>query len=226
MAKTDRAEEELKGFREYLESNSMHIMEFEEITEYGTLAGRGYPLDYPIFPYYFGESNDRSKIIFAMILNYRTIFKNGICFSLEDPVMGSISLLPPCRRKISTAHFIAAGGWRIPLKFGGDVTKRMSLYEGYCQEILNKYCDDRTWYFQNITVPKPLQGKGYGGQLMRTMLGYFDSIDASCYLETHSRNNVGIYEKQGFELVEIGHLPDSDIEHYAMLRRSKSERPE
>ncbi len=43
----------------------------------------------------------------------------------------------------------------------------------------------------------------------------------SCYLETHNFRNVAYYEKYGFKTMEIGLLPGTNTEHFAMLREAK-----
>jgi len=211
-------------FAKFLRSRSMHVMEKNEVRSFGELAGNGYPLDYPIFPYYFGEKNDRSKVVLLLTVNYGTIYRKGICFSLPDTSLGSAAVLPPSNRKIKLSDFILAGGWKTVPKFGLKTTKKMAAYEEYCESLLEKHCTDDTWYFQNLTVSKMHQGEGVGSKLMNVLFEYMDAIDAPCYLETHTLSNDRLYQRFNFEVMEIGYLPGTDIKHYAMLRKRRSER--
>lgn len=82
-----------------------------------------------------------------------------------------------------------------------------------------KYADEGSRYPYNLAVDPNAQGKGPASKLMRPMLEFFYRTGHQCYLETQDPQNVPMYEHYGFEAVEIGKLPGSDIAHYAMLRK-------
>lgn len=52
------------------------------------------------------------------------------------------------------------------------------------------------------------------------MLEYCDRVKTSVYLETNKEMNVDIYKHFGFEVALQGNVPKSDVEHYAMLKKS------
>lgn len=216
--------EHVEDFKAFVRFKGMHVMGNDDVVQFGEVAGNGYPMDYAIFPYFFEEENSRDKIVSLAVINYVAMHRHGVGFSPEDTTLGSILILPPENRIVSASDFCDAAEGKMEYMYGADACRRMSVYEKYCGIFNNKYSDDGTWYIENLTVAKGHQGQGVGGRLMRVLLEYLDSIDASCFLETHRASNIKFYEHFGFELVEVGMLPDSDFEHYAMLRKRKSQR--
>ncbi len=55
---------------------------------------------------------------------------------------------------------------------------------------------------------------------MDEMLKYSKSDNWPYYLETAEEKNINFYEKFGFKLVESTKLPESDVDHFCMVKRS------
>ena len=51
------------------------------------------------------------------------------------------------------------------------------------------------------------------------MLKYLNRVQLPCYLETHNANNLNFYEKHGFNIVKESIIPNSNIKHYALIRK-------
>ncbi len=98
---------------------------------------------------------------------------------------------------------------------------RMLSYEAYANKLKERHIQEDTWYLYDLAVREDAQKTGVMSELMRPPLSYFDSIGADCYLETHDKNNVPRYEHYGFDLVETGLVPNSDLKHYSMLRKAR-----
>jgi ribosomal protein S18 acetylase RimI-like enzyme len=89
-----------------------------------------------------------------------------------------------------------------------------------CEKRCHKqYANFFHWYLFPIGVDPVYQGKGYASILLRTKLTQFDKLNVPCYLETSSKKNVEIYQHFGFEIVEYGIIPKTDVPYWAMLRK-------
>ena len=172
---------------------------------------------YPCFEYSLPDAYDDdcvSEICALQIL----ACKGGINVSADGH--GVLSLCPP-GSKISTFRYVMKGGFRMGMKYGFGILTRLSSYEKYCVDMMNRYIDENTWYVSNLAVEPAYQGKGLARKMLDPFLGYLDRIGASAYLETHDAANVPFYEHFGFELAEVGCLPGTDIKHYGMIRRAQ-----
>ena len=56
------------------------------------------------------------------------------------------------------------------------------------------------WYLQTIGTDPAMQGKGYGGLIMRDQLARADAARIPCYLESSKDTNVPIYKSFGFNV--------------------------
>ena len=65
------------------------------------------------------------------------------------------------------------------------------------------------------------RGRGYRSLLIRAKLAELDKQNVPCYLETMKEKNVSIYRHFGFEVVEEGIIPDTDVPMWAMLRKTE-----
>ena len=77
------------------------------------------------------------------------------------------------------------------------------------------------WYLQNIAVKPEEQGKGYGGLLLRTMIETVKSDGLPIYLETNTEKAMSIYQRYGFEILEYGIIPETDVPLWCMLRKPR-----
>ena len=84
-----------------------------------------------------------------------------------------------------------------------------------------KYTNNEDWYLFNLSVQKDFQKKGVATKLLTPMLSFCNENSYFCYLETNDKNNVDIYQHFGFSLKETSFIPDSNVNHFAMLKENK-----
>ena len=78
--------------------------------------------------------------------------------------------------------------------------------------------DRRFVYLQIIGVARDFQGKGYGGRLLRALLEQCDQEGVPLYLETETEDNVDMYKKFGFRVLQVINLPVLDLPMWEMVR--------
>ena len=68
--------------------------------------------------------------------------------------------------------------------------------------------DDDCWYLPLIGVDPGHQGRGIGAALMKHVLGIIDDQHALSYLESSTPQNISLYQRHGFEVMD--QLPFGD----------------
>jgi ribosomal protein S18 acetylase RimI-like enzyme len=77
-------------------------------------------------------------------------------------------------------------------------------------------------YLFIIGVSQDLQGKGFGGKLLRAIIEKTDRERKPMYLETQKESNVSLYEKYGFRVVKKIILPDPvNLPFWFMVRDAR-----
>ena len=86
------------------------------------------------------------------------------------------------------------------------------------------------WYLQTLAAHPKMRGKGYGGRLLRSICRIGDFYKKCVYLETESLNNEALYQKYGFQTIEIVTLCENQKEKetqpfimYCMLRKPSND---
>ena len=119
--------------------------------------------------------------------------------------------------RASTALWAPPQHWRTP----DEVVERMApvLAEVYGEETLlrlltffgvteAKHPDADHYYLAVLASDQGRQGQGLGSANMRPVIERADAESVPCYLESSNERNVPLYERYGFEVTEVVHLPD------------------
>jgi ribosomal protein S18 acetylase RimI-like enzyme len=73
------------------------------------------------------------------------------------------------------------------------------------------------WYLDTIATDPDLHGQGLGGRLLDHDLAVRDAAGNACALDTHTPENIGFYERRGFEIIGEGPLGEG-LDVYMMFR--------
>ena len=76
---------------------------------------------------------------------------------------------------------------------------------------------ERHWHLGPVGVEPGLQGKGIGSIMVERFCGWMDAEGEMAYLETEHEENVRLYEKSGFVIVD--QAPVLGIPMWRMIRR-------
>lgn len=74
------------------------------------------------------------------------------------------------------------------------------------------------WYLHFVGVRPEHQGKGWGGAIIRDGLARVASDNRPAYLETATPENVPLYQRLGFEIIEEWDVPGNGPHFWSMLR--------
>jgi len=75
------------------------------------------------------------------------------------------------------------------------------------------------WYLHYIGVRPNHQGKGFGGRVIRERIAAADAVGLPCWLETATPDNVGLYQRFGFGIVNEWDVPDGGPHFWGMMRQ-------
>lgn len=122
--------------------------------------------------------------------------------------------------KMSLISYIRCGFFKVIRKLGLKATMRYLKILDFMTELHKKHMPEPHWHFAYLGVSPENQRKGYGAFLIEEMLKYSKSDNWPYYLETAEEKNIDFYERFGFKLVESVKLPESDVDHFCMVKRS------
>lgn len=74
------------------------------------------------------------------------------------------------------------------------------------------------WYLHFVGVAPEFQGKGWGGAIIRDGLARIAGDGLPAYLETATPQNVPLYQRLGFEIVEEWDVPGGGPHFWSMLK--------
>jgi ribosomal protein S18 acetylase RimI-like enzyme len=74
------------------------------------------------------------------------------------------------------------------------------------------------WYLHFVGVAPDFQGKGWGGAIIRDGLALTAGDRLPTYLETATAENVPLYQRLGFEIIEEWDVPEGGPHFWSMLR--------
>jgi ribosomal protein S18 acetylase RimI-like enzyme len=137
-------------------------------------------------------------------------------------VTGAACWLSPGVGEMTFPRQLRSGMLRLPFRFGLRGFRRLVAYDSTARGLHDAYARKPHWYLSAIGVEPGHQGQGIGGALMQPILKRADEQGVACYLETHHQDNVRLYQRQGFEIVEKCQLAGHPIPVWAMLRKPRS----
>ncbi|MBY8983588.1 MAG: GNAT family N-acetyltransferase [Candidatus Lokiarchaeota archaeon] len=180
--------------------------------------------DDPVTIFSYPDETERKENIqygFYMIYNYG--IKHGLTYATSKNLEGITIWLPPDKVYPSIWTLMKYGGFYTMRKVGlkMKVMKRTMTVFNYEEERHKHLVPYDHWYFQNIAVKPEEQGKGYGGLLISTMLKTIEDEGLPVYVETNTEKAMSIYQKYGFEILEHGIIPETDVPLWCMLRKPR-----
>ncbi|MBY8992733.1 MAG: GNAT family N-acetyltransferase [Candidatus Lokiarchaeota archaeon] len=177
--------------------------------------------NYPQFDYTLPNLKERAQKlpeIKEFMVRYGIMY--GEVYSNSENLEGIAVWLPYWKTEVTRETAEKCGGNELYLSLGKEYYKRYKPI-GDCENRCHRqYADFFHWYLYPIGVDPIHQGKGYAGQLLRAKLAEVDKQNVPCYLETNKEKNVSLYEHFGFEIVEEGIVPDTEVSYWAMLRKT------
>ena len=103
-------------------------------------------------------------------------------------------------------------------RFGPQAYRRFTAAYRHFDHIHHQRMAGPHWYLALLGVSPRRQDQGIGRALLTPVLRRADQEGLPCYLETFVSDNVPFYEHRGFQVVDTGVEPQSQVAFWAMKR--------
>ncbi|HEV3300152.1 MAG TPA: GNAT family N-acetyltransferase [Planctomycetaceae bacterium] len=174
-------------------------------------------LDYPLMQYVNPELRRRRRGVATL---YGGIIRDTLRHGevhVSAGVEGACCWLPPGVGLPTFVREVRSGMLGLPLGFGWAGFQRLVDFDHMQRRLHEQYAKGPHWFLATIGVDPAHQGKGIGSAIMAPVLARADQERIPCYLETHTADNVRLYERHGFRVMEHLENPES-VPLWAMLR--------
>lgn len=216
--KNQTQNENIKKLRQAIEGAGLYIAKEEDIDRLSDVAADSF-LNYPIFLWFTKGKRVYKNNFVILKTTLKAMFDDCLIYADSKSINGFIVILPMAFEGTTATSFLVNGGAKIFFREGLGIINRMLAYESYAMKMKAKYNDCADFYIYNLSVKQSEQGKGIASKLLRPLTELCDREGLGSYLETNKEKNVAIYEHFGFELVDSGAVPKSDVQHFGMLRK-------
>ncbi len=187
----------------------------ENLEEYIRTAVDGYSR-YSLFQQVFRGNYEPAVFTRMMSVDFRSRLDMMAGISDSEEFHSVMLIEPPLTRKTSMSdYFRIARPKDFSLLFH-PVIYRLDEFEKFALEKRKPYLDEKTWYLYIFATREGEQGKGYGGKLLRILRGFADERGYRICLETNDPDNVGLYERFGYQLVDQSRYQDV-LDHFDMV---------
>jgi ribosomal protein S18 acetylase RimI-like enzyme len=157
----------------------------------------------PLWRYLFPDAGLRATLLLRC---FRFVVSAGVAsggaYGTGDP-LGGVALwsIPGQPRIRLTGALLAALPPLLLSRFTLAVPRVASIF-GLFDEKQKQYAPGPHYYLQTIGVAPEARGRGYATQLIQPFLDEADSRGMGAYTETVTPENVGLYERFGFQVME------------------------
>ena len=167
------------------------------------------------------NERERAEVLprlFSVVVRYGVLF--GEVYATSPALEGLAVWLPSNKATMSLPRVVRSGGLGILATVGMGILRRFEALGGQLQRRHRHLMPRSHWYLSVVGVDPELQGKGYGGSLLRAKLSHLDEEQLPCYLETYNEQNVAIFRRYGFRILEKFTVEPLGIEQWAMAREA------
>ncbi len=168
--------------------------------------------------FFFPEEKTRYRKLLSL---YTYKIKNQItdCYITSENLEGLAIWEKPYEHNNNLSAAEVLSGTRLIFECGIPSLLRMLKYQIWSTTARKRLIEEPYWYLDVVIVSPEYQGKGFASKLIKPFLEEASSTGSKVYLETQNKNNVPIYEKYGFKVIEV--LSTSRISQYCLIKSVK-----
>lgn len=198
----------------HIEKKGLYLMNSSNIDRFiscGVDAFRGYNL----YDYFFQSKDYDKKLNLIIELLIKENGKAGILYADSEEVNGFAQWYPPGFSGHSLFDHVRCGAWKFFFMedFFGTFN-RMNDYENFASKKKEEFTQNEELFLYLLAVRPLMQKKGISSKLVKPMIEYAKTINRPCFLETHKKQNVGLYEHMGFKLLPCTKTAEKDNYDY------------
>lgn len=190
-----------------------------EITALGGVLGRAFQED-PVFRWLQPDPERRAATtpaFFGAMARHHFLAGGGVEVALSEQGIGAASLWAPpgrwAQRPLDQIAMLPA----VVRVFRGRLGAARALND----EMKANHPEEPHWYLAVIGSDPTVRGGGFGNALMRSRLDRCDAEGAPAYLESSNPDNIGYYNRFGFEVTGEIIAPGGGPPLWPMWRRPR-----
>jgi ribosomal protein S18 acetylase RimI-like enzyme len=182
------------------------------------LLARAFHAD-PLQSYIFPDPEQRAALSpahFAPLVWYGHLA--GEVWTTE----GGVAVWWPPEHTALNPELLQQSGFNdLPETIGVDAFARFMTVLDYIEPFHHRDVPGPHWYAMVIGVDPSRQRQGVGSSLLQPILARAEAEGVPCYLETCQPNNVAFYQSHGFEVMEAGREPQSNLRYWTFCRQPR-----
>lgn len=212
------SDEKVKEFYEYALSSGFQKEAFfskETMDAYIETSLDGYQT-YPLFLFVFNGTFKKKVLRNMMSVDYRSRLSSIVGVASSTSFESVLMAEPPCVKKTGMGDYAKMAKLKDFLLLLQPGIYKHEAYEDYALERRKAYMDDKTWYIYIFATKKSIQRSGHGKRLMNLMISFAKEKGYRICLETDLKENVAMYEKFGFHVVDQSVYNDA-LQHFVMV---------
>ncbi|MGO9155085.1 GNAT family N-acetyltransferase [Mycobacterium sp.] len=152
--------------------------------------------------------------LFATMTRHHHLARGGVEVACDGPDIGAAALWDPPNEWQETRWAQLAMTPTFIRVFGARSMRGRAV-----QELMKRvHPEEPHWYLGVIGSDPTVRGRGFGQVLMRSRLDRVDAERAPAYLESTKHQNIGYYQRFGFEVTDEIVLPDGGPTIWPMWR--------
>lgn len=198
---------------------SLILLKKTNVIEASKVAARAFQDD--LIDSYFFPNPERRNEILPAFYEYRlkSAVRYGMVYATSPSMEGIAAWVHSDICELSLWQLMRSGGFTLFRKLGYKVTSKMMPVKDYVTSMKTKNAGEKYLHLEILAVEPKFQGMGYAKKLLEPMFELLDSEALPCFLETVTEKNVLFYQHFGFEVVEEGIIPGTEISLWNMLRK-------
>ena len=178
--------------------------------------------EYPLITWFTPDAEERQRQLrFFHTRMVRYAIRYGEVLATSPEIEAALVWVPSEKAEQTWWRNTLCGNFSMPFGNGRTPGPRQAAYGEYSSAVHRRHATMPHMYLRLLGVDPAHRGKGYSSRLLRAAFERADREGRPCWLETQAERNVSIYQHLGFEVMEEGLIPGSDIRSWGMLRKAK-----
>ncbi len=148
----------------------------------------------------------------------RLAIRHGQVAALGTPLQAVALWLLPDRKPPTEEELAEAGMGVFESLVDEGEAARLDILNRHLDAAHERVMDQPHWYLPFLAVSPEHHGQGAGTLLLRHSLERVIPVGVPSYLDSVDERNLPFYERLGFQIMEVGMVPGSELRTWSMRR--------